>query len=75
MHSHQQTSHVSTHGDTSSYYRTTATSPLMPLTSTPVHSAALSNGTRPYDDIESEDDLDREDIAFPDAGRIKQLKF
>lgn len=30
---------------------------------------ALSNGSRPYDDLESEDDLDREDITFPsDAG-------
>lgn len=62
-------SHISTHNDTS-YYRTTGTSPLMTL-GTSVHSAntALSNGGRPYDDLESEDDLDREDITFPsDAG-------
>lgn len=59
---------MSTHNDTS-YYRTTGTSPLMAL-STSAHSAtALSNGSRPYDDLESEDDLDREDITFPsDAG-------
>ena len=41
---------------------------------TSAHSAttALSNGSRPYDDLESEDDLDREDITFPsDAGKIK----
>jgi len=39
---------------------------------TPAHSAtALSNGSRPYDDLESEDDLDREDITFPsDAGIV-----
>lgn len=37
---------------------------------TPAHSAtALSNGSRPYDDLESDDDLDKEDITFPsDAG-------
>lgn len=67
-HMSQHTSHMSTHGDSSGYYRTTGTSPLMTL-STAAHSAnaALSNGR--YDDLESEDDLDREDITFPsDAG-------
>jgi len=69
-HTSHHTSHVSNHNDTS-YYRTTGTSPLMTL-STPAHSAtALSNGSRPYDDLESEDDLDREDITFPsDAGIV-----
>ncbi|XP_033211435.1 protein capicua homolog isoform X4 [Belonocnema kinseyi] len=70
LHTHQHSSHISTHGgDSSGYYRTTGTSPLMALTSTPVHSAstALSNGSRLYEEIESEDDLDREDITFPDA--------
>lgn len=44
---------------------------------TPAHSAtALSNGSRPYDDLESEDDLDREDITFPsDAGWRDSIKF
>ncbi|KAG7206273.1 hypothetical protein KM043_003656 [Ampulex compressa] len=68
------TAHISTHSDTSGYYRTTGTSPLMTL-GTPAHSAstALSNGSRPYDDLESEDDLDREDITFPsDAGSSKR---
>lgn len=63
-------SHLQGHNDSSGYYRTTGTSPLMAI-STPVHSAnaTLSNGSRPYDDLESEDDLDREDITFPsDAG-------
>lgn len=69
-HTSHHTSHISTHSDTGGYYRTTGTSPLMTL-STPAHpvSIALSNGNRPYDDLESEDDLDREDITFPsDAG-------
>lgn len=69
-HTSHHTSHISTHSDTSGYYRTTGTSPLMTL-GTSAHSAttALSNGSRPYDDLESEDDLDREDITFPsDAG-------
>jgi len=44
---------------------------------TPAHSAtALTNGNRPYDDLESEDDLDREDITFPsDAGQIWRKLF
>ncbi|XP_076675834.1 putative transcription factor capicua isoform X8 [Andrena cerasifolii] len=65
-HTPHHTSHISTHSDTGGYYRTTATSPLMTL-STSAHSAstALSNGSRPYDDLESEDDLDTEDITFP----------
>lgn len=69
-HTSHHTSHISTHGDTGGYYRTTGTSPLMTL-ATSAHPAttALSNGSRPYDDLESEDDLDREDITFPsDAG-------
>ncbi|KAL0123954.1 hypothetical protein PUN28_006048 [Cardiocondyla obscurior] len=71
-HTSHHTSHISGHNDTS-YYRTTGTSPLMTL-GTPAHSAtALSNGSRPYDDLESEDDLDREDITFPsDAGSSKR---
>lgn len=72
---HHAPSHLSTHNDTSDYYRTTATSPLMTLGTT-AHSAstALSNGSRPYDDLESEDDLDREDITFPsDAGITSYL--
>ncbi|XP_070150484.1 protein capicua homolog isoform X2 [Polyergus mexicanus] len=71
-HTSHHTSHMSTHNDTS-YYRTTGTSPLMTL-GTSAHSAtALSNGSRPYDDLESEDDLDREDITFPsDAGSSKR---
>ncbi|XP_029031928.2 putative transcription factor capicua isoform X3 [Osmia bicornis bicornis] len=73
-HTTHHTSHISTHSDTSGYYRTTGTSPLMTL-GTSAHSAttALSNGSRPYDDLESEDDLDREDITFPsDAGSSKR---
>ncbi|XP_053974367.1 putative transcription factor capicua isoform X3 [Hylaeus anthracinus] len=73
-HTSHHTSHISTHSDTSGYYRTTGTSPLMTL-GTSAHSAsiALSNGNRPYDDLESEDDLDREDITFPsDAGSSKR---
>ncbi|XP_067209747.1 protein capicua homolog isoform X3 [Linepithema humile] len=71
-HTSHHASHISSHNDTS-YYRTTGTSPLMTL-GTPAHSAtALSNGSRPYDDLESEDDLDREDITFPsDAGSSKR---
>ncbi|XP_076636085.1 putative transcription factor capicua isoform X1 [Colletes latitarsis] len=71
-HTPQHTSHISTHNDTSSYYRTTGTSPLMTL-GTSAHSAsiALSNGNRPYDDLESEDDLDREDITFPSDADAK----
>nr|XP_033330667.1 putative transcription factor capicua isoform X4 [Megalopta genalis] len=66
-HSSHHTSHISAHSDT--YYRTTGTSPLM----TSAHSAstALSNGSRPYDDLESEDDLDREDITFPSDADAK----
>ncbi|XP_026824235.1 protein capicua homolog isoform X2 [Ooceraea biroi] len=71
-HTPHHASHISTHNDTS-YYRTTGTSPLMTL-GNPAHSAtALTNGNRPYDDLESEDDLDREDITFPsDAGSSKR---
>ncbi|XP_071650429.1 uncharacterized protein Cic isoform X3 [Temnothorax longispinosus] len=69
-HTSHHTSHISSHSDTS-YYRTTGTSPLMTL-GTPAHSAtALSNGSRPYDDLESEDDLDREDITFPSDADAK----
>ncbi|XP_020282979.1 putative transcription factor capicua isoform X3 [Pseudomyrmex gracilis] len=69
-HTPHHTSHISTHNDTS-YYRTTGTSPLLNL-GTPAHSAtALSNGSRPYDDLESEDDLDREDITFPSDADAK----
>ncbi|KAL6430569.1 hypothetical protein ACFW04_007861 [Cataglyphis niger] len=69
-HTSHHTSHMSTHNDTS-YYRTTGTSPLMTL-GTSAHSAtALSNGSRPYDDLESEDDLDREDITFPSDADAK----
>ncbi|XP_011703161.1 PREDICTED: protein capicua homolog isoform X4 [Wasmannia auropunctata] len=69
-HTSHHTSHISSHNDTS-YYRTTGTSPLMTL-GTPAHSAtALSNGSRPYDDLESEDDLDREDITFPSDADAK----
>ncbi|XP_011629642.1 putative transcription factor capicua isoform X2 [Pogonomyrmex barbatus] len=68
-HSSHHTAHMSSHNDTS-YYRTTGTSPLMTLN--PAHSAtALSNGSRPYDDLESEDDLDREDITFPSDADAK----
>ncbi|XP_011053409.1 PREDICTED: putative transcription factor capicua isoform X2 [Acromyrmex echinatior] len=70
LHTSHHTSHISSHNDTS-YYRTTGTSPLMTL-GTPAHSAtALSNGSRPYDDLESEDDLDREDITFPSDADAK----
>nr|XP_031836030.1 putative transcription factor capicua isoform X2 [Nomia melanderi] len=71
-HSSHHTSHISTHSDTGGYYRTTGTSPLLTL-STSAHSAstALSNGSRPYDDLESEDDLDREDITFPSDADAK----
>nr|XP_012147638.1 PREDICTED: protein capicua homolog isoform X2 [Megachile rotundata] len=71
-HTPHHTSHISTHSDTSGYYRTTGTSPLMTL-GTSAHSAttALSNGSRPYDDLESEDDLDREDITFPSDADAK----
>ncbi|XP_015429478.1 PREDICTED: protein capicua homolog isoform X5 [Dufourea novaeangliae] len=71
-HSSHHTSHISTHSDTGGYYRTTGTSPLMTL-GTSAHSAntALSNGNRPYDDLESEDDLDREDITFPSDADAK----
>ncbi|XP_066597113.1 protein capicua homolog isoform X2 [Prorops nasuta] len=64
--------HIASHSDTSGYYRTTGTSPLMTL-GTPAHSAttALTNGNRPYDDLESEDDLDREDITFPSDADAK----
>ncbi|XP_078053315.1 putative transcription factor capicua isoform X4 [Augochlora pura] len=67
-HSSNHTSHISAH-NTDTYYRTTGTSPLM----TSAHSAstALSNGSRPYDDLESEDDLDREDITFPSDADAK----
>ena len=78
MHTLQHTPQLSTHADSSGYYRTTGTSPLMTLASTPVHPASttLSNGNRPYDDIESEDDLDREDITFPsDAGETLKFYF
>ncbi|XP_025157764.1 putative transcription factor capicua isoform X4 [Harpegnathos saltator] len=70
-HTSHHPSHISSHNDTS-YYRTTGTSPLMTL-GTPAHSAstALSNGSRPYDDLESEDDLDREDITFPSDADAK----
>ncbi|XP_012530902.1 putative transcription factor capicua isoform X3 [Monomorium pharaonis] len=69
-HTSHHTSHISSHNDTS-YYRTTGTSPLMTL-GTSAHSAtALSNGSRPYDDLESEDDLDREDITFPSDADAK----
>ncbi|XP_025993215.1 putative transcription factor capicua isoform X2 [Solenopsis invicta] len=69
-HTSHHTSHISSHNDTS-YYRTTGTSPLMTV-GTPAHSAtALSNGSRPYDDLESEDDLDREDITFPSDADAK----
>ncbi|XP_076237685.1 putative transcription factor capicua isoform X6 [Calliopsis andreniformis] len=65
-------SHPSIHSDTGGYYRTTGTSPLMTLGTT-AHptSTALSNGSRPYDDLESEDDLDREDITFPSDADAK----
>ncbi|XP_076650659.1 putative transcription factor capicua isoform X1 [Halictus rubicundus] len=66
-HPSHHTSHISTHSDT--YYRTTGTSPLM--TSAYSASTALSNGSRPYDDLESEDDLDREDITFPSDADAK----
>lgn len=69
-HTPHHASHIPTHNDTTGYYRTTGTSPLMTL-GNPAHSAstALSNGSRPYDELESEDDLDRENITFPsDAG-------
>ncbi|XP_011503785.1 PREDICTED: putative transcription factor capicua [Ceratosolen solmsi marchali] len=46
-------------------YRTTGTSPLIPLSVTVHTSNICSNAERTYDDFESEDDLDREDIAFP----------
>lgn len=64
------TPHMSSHNDSSGYYRTTSTSPLINLgTATHATSTPLINGSRPYDDLESEDDLDREDITFPsDAG-------
>lgn len=60
------------------YYRTTGTSPFMPLmaginsTSNPV-----SNGAHPsFDDFESEDDLDKEDIAFTlDAGKYSLIEI
>ncbi|XP_011878028.1 PREDICTED: putative transcription factor capicua isoform X6 [Vollenhovia emeryi] len=69
-HTSHHTSHISSHNDTS-YYRTTGTSPLMAL-GTPAHSAtALSNGSRPYDDLESDDDLGREDITFPSDADAK----
>ncbi|EFN68385.1 Putative transcription factor capicua [Camponotus floridanus] len=69
-HASHHASHMPTHNDTS-YYRTTGTSPLMTL-GTSAHSAtALSNGSRPYDDLESEDDLDREDITFPSDADAK----
>lgn len=67
---HHQTPHISSHNDSTEYYSTADTSPLAGM-SNPVHptSTAMSNGSRPYDDLESEDDLDREDITFPsDAG-------
>ncbi|XP_060817869.1 putative transcription factor capicua isoform X3 [Bombus pascuorum] len=71
-HTSHHTSHISTHSDTGGYYRTTGTSPLMTL-ATSAHPAttALSNGSRPYDDLESEDDLDREDITFPSDADAK----
>lgn len=71
-HAPQHATHMPAHGEAGGYYRTTGTSPLMTL-GTPAHSAgtALSNGSRPYDDYESEDDLDKEDIAFPsEAGNV-----
>ncbi|XP_032676177.1 protein capicua homolog isoform X5 [Odontomachus brunneus] len=70
-HTSHHASHISSHNDTS-YYRTTGTSPLMTL-GTSAHSAstALSNGSRVYDDLESEDDLDREDITFPSDADAK----
>jgi hypothetical protein len=53
-------------------YRTTSTSPLIPLSVTIHSSNSVCNSTeRAYDDIESDDDLDREDIAFPlDPGKF-----
>ncbi|KAK0169787.1 hypothetical protein PV328_010428 [Microctonus aethiopoides] len=68
------TPHMLSHNDSSGYYRTTGTSPLMNLgTATHATSTPLTNGSRPYDDLESEDDLDREDITFPsDAGSSKR---
>nr|XP_050864104.1 protein capicua homolog isoform X2 [Vespula vulgaris] len=71
-HTPHHASHISTHNDTTGYYRTTGTSPLMTL-GTPAHSAstALSNGSRPYDELESEDDLDRENITFPSDADAK----
>lgn len=68
------TSHI-TSLEGGSYYRTTGTSPLINL-GTPAHSSTvLSNGSRPFDDLESDDDLDREDITFPsDAGNGLQLR-
>ncbi|XP_076750298.1 putative transcription factor capicua isoform X1 [Xylocopa sonorina] len=71
-HTSHHTSHISTHSDTGGYYRTTGTSPLMTLgTSAHPATTALSNGSRPYDDLESEDDLDREDITFPSDADAK----
>ncbi|XP_063980469.1 protein capicua homolog isoform X3 [Diachasmimorpha longicaudata] len=66
------TPHIPSHNDSVGYYRTTGTSPLMTL-GTPAHSAntTLSNGNRPYDDLESDDDLDREDITFPSDADVK----
>lgn len=70
-----QTPHMPAHNDSSGYYRTTGTSPLMTL-GTPGHSAntTLSNGSRPYDDLESDDDLDREDITFPSDAGLSRLR-
>ena len=71
--SHVQPNEVSqknqvTQGDTRCYYRTTGTSPLIPH-GVPAHStpnnAIFNSAGRPYDELESEDDLDREDITFP----------
>lgn len=67
-----QISHVS--GDkVKCYYRTTGTSPFMPLiNSIQSTSNLVSNSADPaYDDFESEDDLDKEDIAFTlDGGEL-----
>ncbi|XP_008207430.1 putative transcription factor capicua isoform X1 [Nasonia vitripennis] len=67
-----QISHVS--GDkVKCYYRTTGTSPFMPLMSGIQSTSNLVSNSAdpPYDDFESEDDLDKEDIAFTLDGDVK----
>ena len=62
------------HHDSGGYYRTTGTSPLPTTTIQQQQqqqnsTVAMSNGNRTFDDMESDDDLGREDITFPsDAG-------